>query len=197
MAPSDDPSSSLLQRLRDGSATPWRDLVELWQPILVRWCRGRGVPEHEAEDVVQEVFQAAARNMATFQRPPAGGFRPWLATILRTKVCDYFDRQARFPGAPGGDFPQALHPPAAEDDSPDSGTPEELRILLLRRVLDLVREEFQPTTWEAFWRAVVEEHDTADIARDLGIAVSSVRKYKQRVLDRLRQVLRELGEPDA
>jgi RNA polymerase sigma-70 factor (ECF subfamily) len=76
-------------------------------------------------------------------------------------------------------------------DEPDD--PGELAGLY-RRALELVKAEFEPRTWEAFWRATVDGHDTAAIAADLGVTPAAVRKAKSRVLFRLKQEVGDLAE---
>ena len=65
---------------------------------------------------------------------------------------------------------------------------------MYRRALDLVRPEFTEKTWQAFWRSVIDGHDTADIASDLGMTANAARLAKLRVLRRLRQELDGLVE---
>jgi RNA polymerase sigma-70 factor (ECF subfamily) len=54
-----------------------------------------------------------------------------------------------------------------------------------------VRPEFAETTWQAFWRSVIDEQDTAIIAGELGISANAVRVAKCKMLRRLRQVHHE------
>jgi RNA polymerase sigma-70 factor (ECF subfamily) len=58
---------------------------------------------------------------------------------------------------------------------------------LCRRALECVRGEFEPRTWQAFWRAFVDGHAPADIAADLGLTVNAVYLAKSRILRRLRE----------
>jgi RNA polymerase sigma-70 factor (ECF subfamily) len=59
-------------------------------------------------------------------------------------------------------------------------------------LLDLVREEFDPRTWTAFWRTAVEGDRPADVAADLGVSAWAVYKARSRVLQRLRTELDRL-----
>jgi hypothetical protein len=43
-------STALLQRVRDMHPDGWSRLVEVFGPIVYRWCRQSGVPEHDAAD---------------------------------------------------------------------------------------------------------------------------------------------------
>lgn len=70
------------------------------------------------------------------------------------------------------------------------------------QALSLIREEFENSTWTAFWRMVVEGHGAAEIAKDLGSVDSDdpgghakgakrVRQAKFRVMKRMKD---EFGE---
>ena len=43
-----------------------------------------------------------------------------------------------------------------------------------RRALEIMRDEFQPNTWKAFWATVVEEKPPAEVAKELGMSVTAV-----------------------
>jgi len=62
---------------------------------------------------------------------------------------------------------------------------------LFRRALELIRREFEPRTWHAFWRTTVDGRATADVAAELQMSPGAVRVAKSRVLQRLRS---ELGD---
>jgi RNA polymerase sigma-70 factor (ECF subfamily) len=178
-----------LQGVRRQEPQAWRRLVVLYAPVVARWARRAGLQPADVDDVLQEVFRAVAQHVSGFRRDQgSGSFHAWLATIARTRLCDHFRRQGREPPAMGGsDFQQQLAP---ADDSSSSAVSE--RHTLIRRVLDLVRPEFAEKTWHAFTRAVIDEQDTAVIARDLAMTANGVRIARSRVLRRLREVLGEL-----
>ncbi len=58
---------------------------------------------------------------------------------------------------------------------------------LVRRVLALIKAEFEPSTWQAFWGVVVLEKKPAQMAQTLGLTPNAVRVAKFRVLRRLRE----------
>jgi RNA polymerase sigma-70 factor (ECF subfamily) len=190
----DSTSTTLLQKVQTGSPEAWSRLVLLYAPVVARWCRRAGLQPEDSDDVLQEVFRAVARKVADFRRDPAGGsFHAWLHTITHNKVRDHFRRWKGQPQAAGGSDVQAL---LEEVPAPNSGAlssvPDAEPYSLLRRGLDLVQGEFEAKTWQAFWRAVVDDQDTAVIAADLGLSANAVRVAKSRVLRRLRQELGDL-----
>ena len=62
---------------------------------------------------------------------------------------------------------------------------------ILSGAMKAMRNEFEETTWQAFWRATVDEQPYDLIAEALGISRQAVRQAKYRVLRRLRQ---EMGD---
>ena len=56
----------------------------------------------------------------------------------------------------------------------------------------MIREEFEPRTWQAFWQTAVEGRAASDVAADFGMSPGAVRVAKSRVLHRLRAELGEL-----
>lgn len=186
-------SSTLLERVKARRPEAWERLVDLYGPVVYRWCRLSGVRAEDAPDVVQEVFTAVATHIADFRRErPGDSFRAWLATIARNKIRDHFRRRQGRPEARGGTDAQRqfLEVPELSDLSQPSG-PLDADGLLSRRALDLVRAEFENRTWEAFWRTAIDGQRPAHVADDLGMSVNAVYKAKSRVLRRLR---RELGD---
>lgn len=185
---------SLLERARARDPAAWERMVVLYAPLVLSWCRGWGLRPEDAADVFQEVFRAVAAHLDGFRRDRTGDtFRGWLRTITRNKVTDHFRRQEREPTGVGGSEAQALLaqvPGAkpAEEDPADTDFEAEL----LHRALELIRGDFEPRTWEAFWQTAVEGRTAADVAADLGMTPGAVRVAKSRVLHRLRTDLGEL-----
>jgi RNA polymerase sigma-70 factor (ECF subfamily) len=184
-------SSTLLERVRNREEQAWERLVQLYSPLVDRWCAGAGVRGPDVDDVRQEVFQAVAASLDRFRRERTGdSFRAWLRGITRNKLLDHFRRRASHPEAQGGTDAQRRMLDVAEPEMP-AETEEDLTGLY-HRALELVRSEFEPRTWEAFWRSTVEEQAPADIAAELGVTPAAVRKAKSRVLHRLRQEVGDL-----
>jgi RNA polymerase sigma-70 factor, ECF subfamily len=80
---------------------------------------------------------------------------------------------------------------AVPDDAAALGEAE-YQHTLLRRALEVMQAEFQPTTWKAYWEYVVLGRPAAEVAAELGISVGAVYIAKSRVLSRLRQELHGL-----
>jgi RNA polymerase sigma-70 factor, ECF subfamily len=189
-------STSLIRRVRSRDDGAWVQLVSVYGPTVYGWCRVRGLSEHDAGDLVQTVFLSVSSAIQKFRREQEGDtFRGWLRTITRNCIADHFRANGETPEARGGTTGYIRlqeHAGAGVSDlelSSDSDVvPNELAALC-RRVLDLLRPEFESQVWESFERTVIHGDRVADVAADLGIAISSVYKSKTRVLNKLRQAM--------
>jgi RNA polymerase sigma-70 factor (ECF subfamily) len=187
-----EPSSSLLQGVRDRSPHAWQRLTNLYAPVVARWCRRAGLQDADVDNVLQEVFLAVARKVPDFHRDgPGESVHAWIYTVAQNRVRDHHRRQGRQPSAVGGSsFLERLdQQPGPADDSSSPCSDPTGRTLLTRRVLDLVRPQFEEKTWQAFWRTVIDEQDTTVVAEALGLTANAVRLYRSRVLRRLRREL--------
>jgi RNA polymerase sigma-70 factor (ECF subfamily) len=189
-------SSSLLVRVRSHNGDAWQRLVSIYGPVVYRWCRQWRLEPNEALDVVQDVFRAVVIAIESFRRDRAGdSFRGWLRTITRSKVQDYFRAAGRRPTAIGGSEAQRRFAEVASelrDDVDESATET---AMIVRRALELVRNEFEDQTWTACWRTTVDGESAADVAAAMNMSVGAVYKAKSRVLARLRTELQELIGP--
>lgn len=184
---------SLISRVRQNDARAWQEFVALYSPLIAHWCRRSGQAEENINDTLQDVFFAVSRSIDSYEpQEQGGGFRPWLWSITRNKLIDSSRKSRRHPEGRGGST--ALHSAQQIPNEIDESEPsEQLEISqLLHRGLEQVRCEFESKTWQAFWRSVIDDLPTNVVAEELSLSVASVRKYRSRVLRRLRQQLGEL-----
>lgn len=181
---------SLAERLQDGSASAWRELIDLYGPLVDCWCRKSNVPTHAIPDIAQEVFLTAFRRVDRFDRNRENAtFRGWLWTVARSRIVDYFRAQPNKQRAYGGSTALA-NMNSVEDPLPvDEPTEVDQAAALLHRALDQIRVEFKANTWDLFWRSTVLNHPTDLIAGENNVSTAAVRQAKSRVLRRLRKQL--------
>jgi RNA polymerase sigma-70 factor (ECF subfamily) len=187
--------STLLREVRQHDPDAWERLVGMFSPLIYDWCRQQGVQATNAPDVMQDVFRVVFRDIGKFRcERPGDSFRGWLWTVTRNRICDHFRTRSRQAEAYGGtDAWQRLEQlPDHEPESDTGSDTSQITASPLHRALELVRNDFGATTWQAFWRVAVERHAAADVASDLGISVNAVRKAKARILRRVREEFGDL-----
>ena len=192
--PSAGTSLTLLGRLKGNEPDAWERLLRLYGPLVLFWGRRAGLNEPDAADLLQDVLKSVSGAIAQFERDRTQGtFRGWLWTIARNKLRDRARIATRQPVALGGSDAQQMLQQVPEIE-PDSSPDAEPSRALLNRALELVKSEFEPRTWEAFWRTTVDDRTPQDVAAELGIGLASVYQARSRVLRKLRVELGELIE---
>lgn len=104
---------------------------------------------------MQEVFTSVAKAIRRFDPAIRGRFRGWLWTITRNKIRDHHRRSAAEPEGRGGDsaLRELAALPEVWDDDASEATRHEVRALY-HRALELIRNDFELQTWQAFWLSV-------------------------------------------
>jgi RNA polymerase sigma-70 factor (ECF subfamily) len=165
----------------------------LYYPLIRGWGQRLGLQAEDAGDVAQEVFRVLARSIGRFQREQGkNSFRGWLWGITRREIQSYRRRQKPQIVGAGGSDAQRRFAELPESEESSMVAIDSARQDLVHRALLLLRSEFEERTWQAFWRAAVEEHPPAEIAADLGISVNAVYLARSRVLRRLRAEFAEV-----
>lgn len=181
-------SMSLLERLRTPAHADWQRFADLYTPLLFFWARQQGMSQHDAEDLVQDVFAVLVDKMPEFQYDPSRSFRSWLRTVVLNK---WRDRQRKMLRAPTvGELPEGEIP--VEDAS--AWDELEYRRQIVGRAMELIEPEFEPATWRAFWESAVRHRAPADVASELGLTRNAVYVARSRVLKKLRAELEGLLE---
>jgi RNA polymerase sigma-70 factor (ECF subfamily) len=183
-------SFSLLERLRNRpDPTAWHRLVDLYTPLIRNWLRRYLLQQPDVDDLVQEVLAVLVRELPRFRhdgRP--GAFRSWLRTITVNRIRTFFHGQRTRPLATGdSDFERVLDQLADPTSTLSRLWDEEHDRHVIRRLLELIEPEFEPTTWRAFQLLVLQGRGTAEAAAELGMSPNAVRIAKSRVQSRLRQ----------
>lgn len=182
-------SASLLQQLRDPKeSAAWERFVKLYTPLLLAWARRAGLEGQDASDLIQDVFVVLVRKLPLFEYDRGKGFRAWLRTITLNKWRDRVRAQAIRPVATD----PAQFDDLAEPSGDDPFSEDEYRRQLLQAALEMLRPEFQDTTWKAFLEHGLAGRPAQEVAAELKLRVGAVYAAKFRVLARLRAELAEL-----
>jgi RNA polymerase sigma factor (sigma-70 family) len=198
----DDPPitrPSLLVSVQDPrNGWAWSQFVAIYSPLVYRFARRRGLQPTDAADVTQDVFMAVARSIRQFQYDrQKGSFRGWLMTVARSKILDFVNhRNSRRATDEGHGGTAALHlidqQPTADEE--DAFVEREHRRCLFDWAVGQVRDDFEESTWQAFWQTSVEGRGTKEVADVLGLTVGAVYIARSRVLARLKENIRQIEE---
>jgi RNA polymerase sigma-70 factor (ECF subfamily) len=102
------PDAQLVARCRTGEEEAWRLLVERFSRYVYAICvQAFRLPEHDAEDVFQEVFARVYEKLDTLRDDEA--FRPWVGQLTRRCCIDRMRSGSR-------EEPADSVPETADDD---------------------------------------------------------------------------------
>jgi RNA polymerase sigma-70 factor (ECF subfamily) len=193
-------SASLIDRLRaDPKSAAWRQLVDLYEPLIRAWLHRHDGWSQDADDLVQEVLTVVVRKLPEFEHNGrTGAFRAWLRTITVNCLRDHWRSKRGRPTATGNSDVQQL---LAQLEDPDSSQSrlwdQEHDRHVTRKLLEMLRNDFEPTTWRAFERTALDGQSAAAVAAELGLSTNAVFIARSRVLARLRQEAAGLIELEA
>jgi RNA polymerase sigma-70 factor (ECF subfamily) len=179
-----------LERLRTPTAAEaWERFVDLYTPMLFRWCRQLGLQEADAADVVQETITSLFHLLPEFRYRPGYSFRGWLFTVARNKSRDLQRRRKVRESVPISDDL------SGDATDPAFGVAErEYLSHVLHKTFDWLRSEFPTPSWEIGWQLLVEDRPVLEVAERFGVSINTVYLTKSRILKRLRQELAGLFE---
>ena len=188
---------SLLLRLREPrDEQAWAEFLEIYQPLIYRLVRRRGLQDADAHEVTQEVLLAVAGAVETWEPDPAkGSLRGWLFRVARNLTVNTLIRQKRHPQATGDShYHTLLEEIPAVDGAESALFDRELKRELFHRAARRIRGEFRETTWQAFWRTCVEGQTIAAVADQLGVSAGTVYVSRSRVMARLKKAVEQERE---
>lgn len=192
---------SLLVRLRDrDDAQAWEEFVEIYEPLLYRLVRGRGLQHADAQELTQEALIAVASAIERWDPDPdQGSFRGWLFCIARNMTINFLTR--RRPDQQGGggtDFQVLLerHPDPATEVT--TAFEQEYQREVFDWAARQVCGEFHESTWQAFWKTAVEGEPIPQTATTLGLSLGAVYMARSRVMARIKARVQglERGQED-
>ena len=186
---------SLLVRIQDPqNQAAWGEFLSIYEPLVYRLARRRGLQDADAQDLCQEVFRSVAKAAHKWTPDPArGSFRSWLFRIAQNLLVNHLRGKRRHvQGSGDSGMVQVLEGQSEETDEYWREVDEEHRRSLFAVAAKAIEGEFTRTTWQAFWLTAVEARPVAAVCKELSLTAGAVYIARSRVLARLRKKVGEL-----
>ncbi len=180
---------SLLSRLRDWQdQAGWREFFETYWRLIYRVARDSGLPDAEAQDVVQETFIYLSRRMPNFRYDRArGSFKSWLRVVTRSRIHVHVRKEKRHKDQ----VREPLDGDDAEQDEVEFADPagdlldkvwqREWEENLLETALRRVRSKVSSQHLLIFRLATLDQLPLTQVARKLGVSLAQVYLARHRV----------------
>lgn len=168
-------------------------LFSIYEPLIAGWIARSGIEESAVSDITQEVLQVVSVELPKFEHNGrTGAFRSWLKLISINRCRRYWDSKKRevhlspqVNRDTGSDILDQLEDPKSELSKQWDREHDQY---VLGRLLELMKSEFDATSFGVFSRITIEGKAPQLVAAEAGISVGQVYKIKHRVLKRLREV---------
>jgi RNA polymerase sigma-70 factor (ECF subfamily) len=199
-----DTRASLIERVRNqDDSVAWTEFFDIYRPLLVAYVRKRGVSEHDASDVVQDVFSRLVPALGQFEfDAQRGRFRTWLWRVTHNALADWGRRRAvrnraeqEWAEQERAELNSVVLREQAHEEESDVAWDELYRRRILEVVTERVRATTQPVTWACFEGRILAGRPAAEIATETGISVNAVYVNASRVLSRVREECASFQEP--
>ena len=170
----------LLDRARCGDGDAWSQIVHELGPRVQGYAQGKGVVD--AEDVVQDVFTAAARQIGAFDGEWRA-FRSWIFSIAYRQIVNRY----RSPSRHDGELPRVL----VDEDliGPDQAVVIREMASEAVAAMDVLSEIER----DVVLLRVIAGLDTAEVAKAVGKRAGNVRVIQSRALAKVRAELERRG----
>lgn len=179
-------AAAVLARARQGDSEAFRALVERHSRHAFQLAFRITGNEQDAEDVVQESFIRAYRQIHRFEA--RAHFGTWLHRIVANCSVDLIrTRRARTGHASTDDLPV--------EDQPESGAPNPERLAAsaqIQRTVEAAMSGLSPLERAAFTLRHYEGRSIAEIGRTLGLGTSATKHSVFRAVRKLRAALEPL-----
>jgi RNA polymerase sigma factor (sigma-70 family) len=197
---------SLIERLRDlDDQGSWQEFFDTyWKLIYCAAVKG-GLPDNEAEDVVQEAIIGIARNMENFRyEPEVCSFKGWLMHVTRCRIIDHLRKRpsAKYSFVPLPNDEETEENDPTEPEALVLGSPserefedlwdQEWKKNLVDAAMERVKRRISPEHYQIFYLHSVKGMLARDIAELFGASMAKVYVIRHRVARMIKSEARSL-----
>lgn len=185
--------------VRRGDPEAWCRFIGIYNPVVYRLAKKKGLDSHRADDLVQLFNLAMVKTMPTFEyRPDKGRFRKYVITVALNLIRRMGQREADYDEVIKG----AIEEARAAVDQPldlceeDWFDPALQASLLQMALLELEKEcsEKHRQHFEIFRLLAIEERSGDEVAKMFGMTRNQVYGIKFRKTRQLRDIAQRLWE---
>lgn len=183
--------SSILAGVADSAdAEAWARFFDAYAGYVFGIARHRGLPEADADEIVQQVMLEFVHGHALDQYDRRqGAFHVWLAHRVVWRLANYCRdgavrraAEARYASEPSS----IAKPPALEQ-----ACEEEWRAAVLAEALRRLRAESNPAHYAVFYASAIDNLPTEAILRSHGVTAANLYQIRRRLAARLRVLVEE------
>ena len=180
--------ADLVRRARTGEEAAWHEIVDRYGAHLYRLAFSLVGNASEAEDVLQETFAGALRNLSSFEG--RSSLKTWLSRILMRQAARSHRSRSRHKAAPLGGYSGTSEEPATDVPAGPVQNRSDTRMDVMA-----VLETLSPEHREVILLRELQGMTYEEIAEVLGVPRGTVESRLFRARQILKERLKDYGEP--
>jgi len=195
-----DTRYSLLNRVRDPKdQESWKEFMSYYEHYIYYILRRFKVPPSDTEELCQDIMVKLWKALPGFAYDKnRGKFRQWLSTVIRSEIRKYVRKNERRKELLENNNEYILNQlydsdPESENTEIDKVIDEEWKHYIMEIAWEHIAHCFNETAQNVFLMSI-EGCPPEEIAERCGIKKDSIRVYKQRIKDSLRDEMERLDE---
>lgn len=192
--------STLIHRLQDwGDHGSWQEFFDTYWKLIYSVALKAGLPDVEAQDVVQETVIAVAKQVRTggYDRRK-GSFKQWLCLITRRRIIDRLRERtdpklrhhSKHSDPARTDTVARIADPASLDLN--SVWEEEWEKNLMEAAIGLVRQQVSPKHFQIFDLSALRNLPVSEVARLLKVSVAQVYLVRHRIKGLVKKAVKRI-----
>lgn len=187
-------SEILILRISDPQdALAWSQFVAIYQPVVYRLSRRRGLQHADADDLCQQVFLSVSKAVGSWQPQDEGPrFRNWLNRVTRNAILNAMTR-AKPDCATGDSSARDLLLDLPNSDDMSLALLNESRMEAFRWAARQVQSEFSSATWTMFQETTLGGRSITDVANAMSKSSGAVYVARCRVMQRIKEKVNEVS----
>lgn len=194
-----DADTLLIDRIRQGEAAAWTDLIARYEGRLLAFVESRLGRRAPSEDIVQEAFMGFLNSLPNFdgKRPLEG----YLFSICAYKLTDHLRREGRRPAVPlsgSNDSSGEWHIAGSDRPASSIARSGERKDLEEKAVTAALRDQIERWAERGEWQKLmcaellfVRGWANKEVAEELGLSEQQVANYKFDFIARLRTMVQK------
>ncbi len=192
-----DQLTDLVEKARSGDRVAFNRLVDRFQPEILRMVYYRVRPHAEAEDLTQDIFMKAYRNIKNLREP--NRFKSWLYRIAVNRVRDFHRRQRlRTLFTSDAEFDETNLPDVKDQGEETDALSKVLKTEFWEQI-GLILKKLSSKEKEVFMLRFFDHLSIGEIAGVMKKSESTVKTHLYRALakfkkeERLRKIFKEVA----
>jgi len=187
---------SLIVQVKDPrNREAWALFADIYQPVIYRIARARGLQHADALDLTQQVLLAVATSIGRYEKSDKSiRFRHWLRRVARNAIINSLTRRPSDQATGNSSMEDLSDQRRDRESEPDSLFALEYHRELYLRAAEIVRTDVNCDTWKAFELTVIEGFSNSDAAIKLDKSIGTIYAARSRVMKRLRDAVADIEE---